>query len=182
MPGWRGRGSAGAGEHFEKGDRHYCGQGIFASESLAIGLKVGDNLRVEVSALGQTMIGTFDKIVPYSEPGARTLLVKIRLPSDPRMFAGIFARVAVHPRPPNFMRFPRRNTLNSRHSVSDPVPYQRAASSRGNLLFGVAKGSQKAVRHLAIDRQVVVPLKISDRARNVDFHRIIHSSVVSKFD
>lgn len=64
-------------------------------ESLAIGLEVGDSLRVEVSALGETMTGTIDEIVPYAEPGARTLLVKVRLPSDPRLFAGMFARVAV---------------------------------------------------------------------------------------
>ena len=49
-------------------------------------------------------------------------------------------------------------------------------------MFGVAKGSQKTIRHLAIDWQVVVPLKISDCALNVDFHRIIHCSVVSKLD
>ncbi len=64
-------------------------------ESLAIGLKIGDRLRVEVSALGQTMTGAIEEIVPYAEPGARTLLVKVRLPSDLRLFAGMFARVAV---------------------------------------------------------------------------------------
>lgn len=64
-------------------------------ESLAIGLEVGDRLRVEVSALGQTMTGVIEEIVPYAEPGARTLLVKVRLPSDLRLFAGMFARVAV---------------------------------------------------------------------------------------
>jgi RND family efflux transporter MFP subunit len=64
-------------------------------ESLAIGLKVGDSLRIEIAALGQTMTGTIEEIVPYAEPGARTLLVKVRLPGDLRLFAGMFARVAV---------------------------------------------------------------------------------------
>jgi RND family efflux transporter MFP subunit len=64
-------------------------------ESLAIGLKVGDSLRVEISALGQTMTGPIEEIVPYAEPGARTLLVKVRLPNDSRLFAGMFARIAV---------------------------------------------------------------------------------------
>lgn len=64
-------------------------------ESLALGLKVGDMLRVEISALQETGSGPIDEIVPYAEPGARTLLVKVRLPSDTRLFAGMFARIAV---------------------------------------------------------------------------------------
>jgi len=64
-------------------------------ESLAVGLKVGDMLRVEISALQETVTGPIDEIVPFAEPGARTLLVKVRLESDPRLFAGMFARVAV---------------------------------------------------------------------------------------
>jgi RND family efflux transporter MFP subunit len=64
-------------------------------ESLAVDLKVGDRLRVEISALQETVTGTIDEIVPYAEPGARTLLVKVRLPGDPRLFAGMFARIAV---------------------------------------------------------------------------------------
>lgn len=64
-------------------------------ETLAVNLKVGDSLTVEISAIGGTRTGTIDEIVPYAEPGARTLLVKVRLPNDPRLFAGMFARVAV---------------------------------------------------------------------------------------
>jgi len=64
-------------------------------ESLAVGLKVGDVLRIELSALQETVTGPIDEIVPFAEPGARTLLVKVRLASDPRLFAGMFARIAV---------------------------------------------------------------------------------------
>lgn len=64
-------------------------------ESLAFGLKVGDELRVETSALQETLSGKIEEIVPYAEPGARTLLVKVGLPSDRRLFAGMFARIAV---------------------------------------------------------------------------------------
>lgn len=64
-------------------------------ESLAVDLAVGDMLRVEISALQDKVAGAIDEIVPYAEPGARTLLVRVRLPSDARLFAGMFARIAV---------------------------------------------------------------------------------------
>jgi len=65
-------------------------------ESLAVGLAVGDVLSVEVPALGAALAGPIDEIVPFAEPGARTLLVKVRLPrTDGRLFAGMYARVAI---------------------------------------------------------------------------------------
>lgn len=65
-------------------------------ESLAVRLGVGDSLRVEVPALGEPVQGRIDEIVPFAEAGSRTLLVKVSLPrSDARLFAGMFARVAI---------------------------------------------------------------------------------------
>lgn len=64
-------------------------------ESLAVRLSVGDRLQVRVPSLGETMEGTIDEIVPFAEPGARTLLVKVRLPVRPELYAGLFARVAI---------------------------------------------------------------------------------------
>ena len=65
-------------------------------ESLAVGLGLGDVLRVEVPALGGPVDGTVDEIVPFAERGARTLLVKVSLPrTGARIFAGMFARVAI---------------------------------------------------------------------------------------
>jgi RND family efflux transporter MFP subunit len=65
-------------------------------ETLAVELNVGDALRVEVPALGEPVQGRIDEIVPFAEPGARTLLVKVNLPrTNAHLFAGMFARVAV---------------------------------------------------------------------------------------
>lgn len=42
------------------------------------------------------MRGAIEEIVPFAEPGARTLLVKVRLPDDePDLFAGMFGRVEI---------------------------------------------------------------------------------------
>lgn len=65
-------------------------------ETLAVRLRVGGQaLRVEVPALSEVFDGTIEEIVPFAEPGARTLLVKVGLPPDSRLNAGMFARVAV---------------------------------------------------------------------------------------
>jgi membrane fusion protein, multidrug efflux system len=65
-------------------------------ESLAVGLEVGGALRVEIPALGETLDARIDELVPFAEPGARTLLVKARLPrTDARLFSGMFARVGI---------------------------------------------------------------------------------------
>ena len=64
-------------------------------ESLAIHLKVGDALEVEIPATHKTIEGIIDEIVPFAEVGARTLLIKLRLPPDPQFIAGMFAKVAL---------------------------------------------------------------------------------------
>jgi RND family efflux transporter MFP subunit len=64
-------------------------------ESLAVGLEVGDPLAVEVESLALHAEGVVDEIVPFAEAGARTLLVKVRLPPNDRLVAGLFARVAI---------------------------------------------------------------------------------------
>lgn len=64
-------------------------------ETLAVRLRVGETLRVEVPAIDSVTEDTIEEIVPYADPGARTLLVKVRLDTNGRLVAGMFARVAV---------------------------------------------------------------------------------------
>lgn len=64
-------------------------------ESLAIHLSPGQALRVQIAALGKQVMAAIDEIVPFAELGARTLLVKVRLPPAPEVIAGMFARVAI---------------------------------------------------------------------------------------
>lgn len=64
-------------------------------ESLAVGLKVGDALAVDIPALARRFDGNIQEIVPFAEPGARTLLIKVSLPADPKIFAGLYARVGI---------------------------------------------------------------------------------------
>jgi membrane fusion protein (multidrug efflux system) len=64
-------------------------------EGLAIRLTSGQSLRVRVEAIDLNLEGEIDEIVPAAEPGARTFLVKVRLPDEPRLFSGMFGRIAV---------------------------------------------------------------------------------------
>jgi RND family efflux transporter MFP subunit len=64
-------------------------------EGLATRLTSGQALRVSVEALDLSVQGEIDEIVPAAEPGARTFLVKVRLPHDSRLFAGMFGRAEI---------------------------------------------------------------------------------------
>ena len=64
-------------------------------ESLAVQLSVGTQLDIVIPALDQRFEGVIEEIVPFAEPGARTLLVKVALPGDERLYSGMFARIAV---------------------------------------------------------------------------------------
>jgi RND family efflux transporter MFP subunit len=64
-------------------------------EGLATRLTSGQPIRVHVEAVDLVLEGQIDEIVPAAEPGARTFLVKVRLPRDPRLFSGMFGRMAV---------------------------------------------------------------------------------------
>jgi RND family efflux transporter MFP subunit len=65
-------------------------------ESLAVRMRVGQPLQIEIPALGSSLEGAVDEMVPFAEPGARTMLVKVRIvEADDRLIAGMFARVAI---------------------------------------------------------------------------------------
>ena len=64
-------------------------------EGLATRLTSGQALVVRVESVGLTLEGEIDEIVPAAEPGARTFLVKVRLPDTPSLFSGMFGRIAV---------------------------------------------------------------------------------------
>jgi RND family efflux transporter MFP subunit len=62
-------------------------------ESLAATLVPGAVLHARVEALGRELEVTVDEIVPSADPGSRSFLVKARLPADPGLYPGMFARL-----------------------------------------------------------------------------------------
>lgn len=64
-------------------------------EQLALSLRIGDTLKVEIPSLGETLGARIEEIVPAADPGSRSFLVRAILPEDPDLLPGLYARVAV---------------------------------------------------------------------------------------
>jgi RND family efflux transporter MFP subunit len=94
----------------EPGDLAFPGKGLLVlqtGESLRLeamvreGLigrvRVGDTVRVAVSALGQgeTLEAVVDEMEPLADPATRSFLVKARLPEVPGLYPGMFGRLFV---------------------------------------------------------------------------------------
>jgi len=58
-------------------------------------LTLGDKLLVRISALEKELDGVISEIAPAADPGSRTFLVKLDLPSTSGLRAGQFGRVAM---------------------------------------------------------------------------------------
>jgi len=67
----------------------------YVRESLASRLRRHDRLTVEAETLAQPIEGTIEEIVPQAEPGSRSLLVKVNLPSVEGVYPGMFGRVLI---------------------------------------------------------------------------------------
>ena len=64
-------------------------------ESLAATLKPGDKLGIAIESVPETIEGRIEEIVPMAEPGSRSVLVKVALPSREDLFPGMFGRLLV---------------------------------------------------------------------------------------
>lgn len=127
-------------------------------ESLAVRLTVGDPLKVRIPSLDEEFEGVIDEIVPFAEPGARTLLVKVRLPYDSRLYAGMFARVALPEGERAWLVVPERSVervgqLELVTVVGESGPERRMVttgprSEEGlvEVLSGLAAGERVALR------------------------------------
>ena len=64
-------------------------------ESLINRVRPGTELGVEIGALGESVKGVVEEIVPSGDPRTRTFLVKIGLPAMPGVYPGMFGRLLV---------------------------------------------------------------------------------------
>ena len=65
------------------------------SESLIPRIALGQEMEVRIDALNRVFPGVVREIVPKSDPGTRTVLIKVALPSDPELVNGLFGRLRV---------------------------------------------------------------------------------------
>lgn len=67
----------------------------YVRESLAGMIRPGQPLQVRIDALQTTVEGRVDEVVPQSEPGSRSVLVKVSLPQRDDLYPGMFGRLLV---------------------------------------------------------------------------------------
>jgi multidrug efflux pump subunit AcrA (membrane-fusion protein) len=68
---------------------------VHLSESVLSRLLVGQELEVQIDALGRTLIGKLREIPPKADPRTRTVLAKVSLPGDPELVNGMFGKVQI---------------------------------------------------------------------------------------
>ncbi len=65
------------------------------SETVALHLKVGQTLSVQIDAPQRQFDGVVREILPQADPLTRTILVKVDLPKDAGLVSGLFGRLRV---------------------------------------------------------------------------------------
>jgi RND family efflux transporter MFP subunit len=64
-------------------------------EELALTLVTGQEMQVELPSLERSVTGRIEEIVPAADPGSRSFLVKVILPSTRDLLPGMYARLHV---------------------------------------------------------------------------------------
>lgn len=64
-------------------------------ESLALTLKIGQQLATEIPALHKSIMATIEEIVPAANPGARSFLIKAKIEQKGELLPGMFARIRI---------------------------------------------------------------------------------------
>jgi RND family efflux transporter MFP subunit len=64
-------------------------------ESLLGSVRRGQSVSVVLDAVGQTLDGRVDEVVPVVDPASRTFLVKVAIPSKPGVRSGVYGRLLI---------------------------------------------------------------------------------------
>ena len=128
-------------------------------ESLAIHLNVGDVLSAEIPAADKSVEGTIDEIVPFAESGARTLLVKVRLPYNQQFLAGMFAKVSLPAGERKFLSIPIESVVNIGQLQFVEIVNDKGIKERRLITTGksISKDYIEVLSGLAENEEVLVP-------------------------
>ena len=144
-------------------------------EGVAGHLKVGDTAAVRVDALGREVTGTIAEVSPSADPLSRTLLVKLDLPAEPELRAGMFGRMAVRTGQESAVVVPaaailRRGQMELAFVVRDQkaqlriVRAGRTVAGETRVLAGLSAGEQVVTGDPAMlrdgDPVEVTPVKV----------------------
>jgi len=78
------------------------------AESLAVRLKSGDKLTVNLDAVDRSVDAVIDEIVPQAVAPSRSFLVKAAISGSPDLYEGMFGRMLIPIGPRRYLRLPQR--------------------------------------------------------------------------
>lgn len=81
-------------------------------EGLALDLKLGQELVVEIPALERSLIARIEELVPAADPGARSFMIKAQVGYDGRLLPGMYARMLVPAGTESLLLVPRERVVN----------------------------------------------------------------------
>lgn len=122
-------------------------------ESLASRLERGQPLVARIDALDQQFEVTVDEIVPSADPGSRSFVVKVNLPTRPNLYPGMFGRLLIRTGRRETLYVPQQaiaqfGQLNFVHLVTDQgvvrryIRTGRAAKDQVEVLSGLKPGEK----------------------------------------
>ena len=76
-------------------------------ESLALPLELGQELAVDIPALGRRLTAQIEELVPAADPGSRSFLVKASIEFQPDLLPGMYARLHIPAGEEELMLLPR---------------------------------------------------------------------------
>jgi len=77
-------------------------------ESLIRKIRLGEPLELKIDALGRTLTGRVEEVIPSADPMTRTILVKIELPEDRDVYPGMFGRLLIPVKDRKAVLIPRK--------------------------------------------------------------------------
>ncbi len=111
-------------------------------ESLALSLRLGQELQVEIPVFDRTLSAQIEELVPAADPGSRSLLVKARIEYQEDLMPGMYARLLVPARTEKLLLIPPE--LVSDYGQLDLVwLYRQGQAERRFVRLGRAIGDHR---------------------------------------
>lgn len=122
-------------------------------ESLALQLRVGQDIGVRVDGLGKSCSGMVSEIVPQAQSSSRTFQVKVTGPCPPGIYSGMFGRILVPLDNEQLLVIPRQavrrvgqlelvEVVEQGRVIRRAVRIGRALDDDVEVLSGLAEGEQ----------------------------------------
>lgn len=127
-------------------------------ESMLPQVRAGQEVEVELEALGRTIQARVSEVVPAVDPSSRAFLVKINLPNLPGFRSGLFARARFRTAPRRVLAIPAEAVVRRGQVQSVFVVEHGRARSRLISTGGQRDSQVEVLTGLAPSETLIVPV------------------------